>query len=56
MFLESASKGNPLYYFKEAFGNHLIGIPVLVPVVLAVMFLPVELTRMLKKRRNPQKA
>lgn len=56
MFLESASKGNPLYYFEEAFGNHLIGIPVLVPVVLAVMFLPVELARLLKKRRKTPKA
>lgn len=40
MFLMSASPGNPLYLFKKAFGNHLLGYPVLITAVVAVMHLP----------------
>ena len=42
MFLISASKGNPLSWFETHWGSHLLGFPVLVPVVLAVMYLPLE--------------
>ncbi|MBE6612730.1 MAG: hypothetical protein E7632_09585 [Ruminococcaceae bacterium] len=41
MFLMSAGKTNPLYIFKKAFGSHLWGFPVLIPAVLAVMYIPV---------------
>ena len=52
MFLEKASKGNPLYLFKQAFGNHLIGIPVLAAAVLLVMYLPVTLWQFYKKKQG----
>lgn len=40
MFLMSAAPGNPLYLFEKAFGNHLLGYPVLITGVVAVMHLP----------------
>lgn len=49
MFLRYASKGNPLYIFKEVFGNHLWGFPILGTAVIAVMFAPVLLIRKLKR-------
>ncbi len=42
-YLMNAPKGNPLYWFQANWGNHLLGIPVLIVAVLAVMYLPVEL-------------
>lgn len=50
MFLMSASKGNPLYLFKQMWGNHLYGFPVIITGVLIVMYLPLELYRKLKRR------
>ncbi|MBE6763746.1 MAG: hypothetical protein E7553_05255 [Ruminococcaceae bacterium] len=38
MFLMDADKGNPLYWFKQAWGNHLLGFPVLLPAVFGVMY------------------
>lgn len=52
MFLESASKGNPLYFFEKKFGNHLIGLPVLATAVLAVMYLPPTLYRRIRGKRS----
>ncbi|MBE6897354.1 MAG: hypothetical protein E7477_09715 [Ruminococcaceae bacterium] len=52
MFLRSASKGNPLYVFKELFGNHLIGYPILIPAVIAAMHLPWIIARKIKKEKS----
>lgn len=52
MFLESASKGNPLYLFEQKFGNHLIGIPVLAAAVLAVMFGPLTVWQSCRVRKQ----
>lgn len=41
MFLMYAPEGNPLYWFAEHFGNHLIGFPVLIALVCGVMYLPI---------------
>ncbi len=49
MFLESASKGNPLYFFKQAFGDHRIGFAVILPAVLVLMYAPLELWRKFRK-------
>ena len=38
MFLMSASKGNPLYWFETAWGSHLLGFPVIMAGVLFVMY------------------
>lgn len=51
MFLMSASKGNPLYWFEVNCGNHLLGFPVIIAGVILVMYAPVELYRHLRKNR-----
>lgn len=51
MFLMSASKGNPLYWFKQNWGNHLYGFPVLITAVIIVMYVPMELYRKYKAKR-----
>ncbi|MBQ8859299.1 MAG: YwaF family protein [Clostridia bacterium] len=51
MFLMSASKGNPLYLFEEAFGNHLYGYPVLITAVLLVMYAPWLIYEAIKKKK-----
>ncbi len=40
MFLMSAEPGNPLYWFGENFGHHLLGVPVIESLVLVVMYSP----------------
>lgn len=52
MFLMYAEEGNPLYLFGQMWGNHLLGFPVLIVAVLIVMYLPMELYRMAKRRRE----
>ena len=52
MFLMYAEEGNPLYLFERMWGNHLLGFPVLIVAVLVVMYLPMELFRMAKRRRE----
>ena len=48
MFLAYAEPGTPLVWFEEHWGNHLLGFPVLVPVLLLLMAIP---ARILEKRR-----
>lgn len=52
MFLMSADPGNPLYFFETLWGNHLLGFPVIITGILLVMYLPVEICRLYKKKRN----
>jgi hypothetical integral membrane protein (TIGR02206 family) len=40
MFLMKATKSSPLYFFQKNFGSHLVGFAVILPVVLAAMYLP----------------
>ncbi|MBQ9839178.1 MAG: YwaF family protein [Oscillospiraceae bacterium] len=47
-FMASAGKGNPLYWFQQNWGNHLLGFPVLVSAVILVMHGP----RLLLKNRR----
>lgn len=51
MFLISADPGNPLYWFGENWGSHLLGFPVLISAILIVMYLPLELGRKLRKNK-----
>lgn len=51
MFLMSAAKGNPLYWFGEHWGSHLLGFPVIIAGVVAVLYGPLELWRRWKDRR-----
>ena len=50
MFLMRAGKGNPLYWFGQNWGNHLLGFPVIIAAVIVVLYGPVELCRKLKKK------
>jgi len=50
MFLMSADQGNPLYLFEQLWGNHLLGFPILIAAILIVMFVPMVILRLIKKR------
>ncbi len=50
MFLRSASKGNPLYFFQQTFGDHRMGFVFLIPAVLVIMYGPLELCRKFQKK------
>ncbi len=52
MFLMEADKGNPLYWFGQNWGNHLLGFPVLIAAILIVMYAPLELCRRLKAKNK----
>lgn len=54
MFLMSASPGNPLYFFKQQFGNHLIGIVVLLPLIMILMYTPVCIIAGIKKKKSAE--
>lgn len=49
MFLMYADPGNPLYLFKELWGSHLLGFPVIIIGVLLVMHSPWVIARKIKK-------
>lgn len=49
MFLIKADKGNPLYWFQENWGSHLLGFPVIIAAVIVVLYLPIELYHKFKK-------
>ena len=51
MFLMKASKGNPLYWFEEAWGSHFLGFPVIMAGVILVMYFP-HIVRFIKKKRS----
>ena len=50
MFLMYAPEGNPLFWFEETFGNHLVGFPVLIAAIMILMFFPAELLRRLRQK------
>ena len=54
MFLMEAPAGTPLMWFEEACGNHLVGFPVIIVLLLLVMYAP-WLVRLLKKRATAGK-
>lgn len=54
MFLMYADSGNPLRWFGENWGSHLLGFPVIIAGVMLVMYGPLELWRKLYKEKNPK--
>lgn len=52
MFLMYAESGNPLYWFQEKFGNHLIGLPPLVILVMIIMYGISKISRFKKEISN----
>ena len=49
MFLMYADPGNPLYLFKELWGSHLLGFPVIISGVLLVMHTPWVIAKRIKQ-------
>ena len=52
MFLMSAPKGSPLYWFAENTPSHLIGFPVIIAGILIVMLTPFEVVRRIKSKKT----
>ena len=50
-FLCFADPGNPLYFFEQAFGSHLIGFPIIIAGVLLVMQTPWFFVERAQKRK-----
>lgn len=40
MFLMYAEEGNPLFWFEQSWGSHLLGFPVLISAIIVVMYTP----------------
>lgn len=51
MFLMKAEAGNPLLYFEDWFGCHLIGVPIIESVVVLVLYGPFYMVRNLKNKK-----
>ena len=52
MFLMGADEGNPLLFFQEMFGFHLIGVPIIECVIIFVLYTPVYLIRAIKPTKH----
>ena len=52
MFLMRADEGNPLKFFEQLWGNHLLGFPVIITAIILVLYVPVELYRIVNKRKE----
>lgn len=50
MFLMRADKGNPLCWFRDHWGNHLLGFPVIIAAVIVILYTPLEVYRRRKKK------
>ena len=53
MFLMQADDGNPLLLFEKMWGSHLLGFPVLLPAVFAVMYAVYYGIRAICKKASP---
>ena len=51
MFLMDADPGNPLYLFKQMWGSHLLGFPVIITGVLLVMHTPWAIAGRIAKKK-----
>lgn len=55
MFLMEADKGNPLEFFENLWGDHRLGFPILIALVIAIMHGPIIIKNKLKMRKeNPK--
>ena len=54
-FLIKADIGNPLYWFEQNWGSHLLGFPVIIAGVLLIMQGPLALIEWKKQKANNQK-
>ena len=49
MFLMEADANNPLYVFEQMWGNHLLGLPVIMSAIVIVMYAPIVLKNKIRK-------
>ena len=49
MFIMEADANNPLYVFEQMWGNHLLGLPVIITAIVIVMYAPIVLKNKGKK-------
>ena len=49
MFLMKPDSGNPLELFEKLLGSHLWGFPILLPVVILIMYIPISISKKVKK-------
>ncbi len=49
MFLMEPDSGNPLELFEKFLGSHLWGFPILLPVVIFIMYVPILISKKMKK-------
>lgn len=49
MFLMEPDSGNPLEIFENLLGSHLWGFPILLPVVILIMYIPIAISKKVKK-------
>ncbi len=52
MFLMEAEDGNPLQLFEKALGNHLLGYPILLAVLIILLYTPWEVVARVRRRRE----
>lgn len=52
MFLMGVEEGNPLMFFQDVFGFHLIGVPILESIIIFILYTPFYLFRALKNKIN----
>ena len=52
MFLMEPDTGNPLELFKKLLGSHLWGFPILLPVVIAIMQLPIIIANRITAKKT----
>ncbi len=55
MFLMEADKGNPLEMFEKMWGDHRLGFPILIALVIAIMHGPIVIKNKLKMRKKAPK-
>ncbi len=49
MFLMEPDSGNPLEMFEKLLGSHLWGFPILLPIVILIMYIPIFMSKKVKK-------
>lgn len=51
MFLMSVTKSNPLYFFQELWGSHLLGFPVIIAGIVLVLYAPIEIYYKMRRKK-----
>ena len=52
MFLMGVDKGNPLLFFEENLGFHLLGVPILESIIIFILYTPFHVYRAMKSKNH----